>query len=256
MSPRGFEGDVPLAATGAAASDCAHDRRWGRRANFPIRQVTRLWDAGVPPTFAGVTDLQRDSFQTPTIGDGADTPPQAAPIPWIVFVILAVVAIGGTGDLILDRPTRILSLHVLFELGLILFSLTSLVVLSLQWRRASVQLAGSERLLAATQRSLEERRAERDAWRKSAEGALAGLGEAIERQFAAWGLTPTEGEIALFLLKGFGHKQIAAVTGRSERTVRQHAVAVYQKAGLGGRAELAAFFLQDLMLPVSEERRT
>jgi hypothetical protein len=31
--------------------------------------------------------------------------------------------------------------------------------------------------------------------------------------------------------------------------VRQHAVSVYQKAGLGGRAELAAFFLQDLMLP-------
>jgi len=48
------------------------------------------------------------------------------------------------------------------------------------------------------------------------------------------------------LLKGQGHKQIAAATGRSERTVRQHAVAVYQKSGLGGRAELAAFFLDSL----------
>ena len=55
------------------------------------------------------------------------------------------------------------------------------------------------------------------------------------------------------LLKGLGHKQIAAATGRSERTVRQHAGVVYEKSGLGGRAELAAFFLQDLMLP--EEQR-
>jgi DNA-binding NarL/FixJ family response regulator len=50
-------------------------------------------------------------------------------------------------------------------------------------------------------------------------------------------------------MKGHGHKQIAAASGRSERTVRQHAVAVYQKSGLQGRAELAAFFLEDLMVP-------
>jgi DNA-binding CsgD family transcriptional regulator len=102
-------------------------------------------------------------------------------------------------------------------------------------------------------RSLEERRAERDAWRASAEKALEGLGRAIDRQFDAWGLTPAEREVALLVLKGLGHKQIAGLTGRSERTVRQHAVTVYGKAGLGGRAELAAFFLQDLMLPPSPE---
>lgn len=38
-------------------------------------------------------------------------------------------------------------------------------------------------------------------------------------------------------------------TGRSERTVRQHAIAAYQQSGLGGRAELSAFCLEDLMLP-------
>lgn len=60
-------------------------------------------------------------------------------------------------------------------------------------------------------------------------------------QFRAWRLTPAEREVALLLLKGRSHKEIAAATGRSERTVRQHAIAAYQKAGLGGRAELAAF---------------
>jgi DNA-binding NarL/FixJ family response regulator len=53
----------------------------------------------------------------------------------------------------------------------------------------------------------------------------------------------------MMLLKGYGHKEIAALTQRSERTIRQHAGAVYEKAGLSGRAELAAFFLHDLMLP-------
>jgi DNA-binding NarL/FixJ family response regulator len=54
---------------------------------------------------------------------------------------------------------------------------------------------------------------------------------------------------SLFLLKGYGHKEIATLLGRSERTVRQHAVAVYRKSKLSGRAELAAFFLEDLLLP-------
>lgn len=175
------------------------------------------------------------------------TQPVRSPLPTIV--ILALVALGGTIDLVLDNPERWLSAHVLFELALILFSLGSIALLSLQWRRAATELAGTQRTLAATQRSLEARAAERDAWRRSAESSLAGLGQAIDRQFTLWGLTPTECEVALLLLKGHGHKQVAAQTGRSERTVRQHAVAVYQKAGLGGRAELAAFFLQDLMLP-------
>ena len=43
--------------------------------------------------------------------------------------------------------------------------------------------------------------------------------------------------------------KVAALSGKSERTVRQHAVAVYRKSGLGGRAQLAAFFFEDMLLP-------
>jgi DNA-binding NarL/FixJ family response regulator len=98
-----------------------------------------------------------------------------------------------------------------------------------------------------TQRDLAVRQAERDAWRRSAEEALAGVRQAIDRQLDAWALTGAEREVALLLLKGHGHKQVAALTGRSERTVRQHAVAVYRKAGISGRAELAAFFFDGLL---------
>lgn len=214
-----------------------------------------MWGAGVPPTFAGVTDTEPTPIPPGLSGDRDVADESIGRLPLVVYLVLAMVVAGGTVDLLLDRPTSLFTPHVLFELTLILVSLGSLVVLALKWRRTSARLAGSERSLAAARRSLEERRAERDAWRQSAEGALAGLGQAIDRQFVIWELTPTEAEVALLLLKGLGHKQIAGATGRSERTIRQHAVAVYHKAGLGGRAELAAYFLQDLMLPNERGRR-
>ncbi|MBI2407862.1 MAG: helix-turn-helix transcriptional regulator [Gemmatimonadetes bacterium] len=125
-------------------------------------------------------------------------------------------------------------------------SLSFAVWLYRGWRRASQSLAAARRAFASRQATLQ---AERDEWRAHAQSALAGLGVAIDQQFSAWKLTPAEREVALLLLKGYGHKQIAGATQRSERTVRQHAVMVYQKSGLAGRAELAAFFLEDLLLP-------
>jgi DNA-binding CsgD family transcriptional regulator len=103
--------------------------------------------------------------------------------------------------------------------------------------------------VADLERSLAARKQERDAWRENAQRALEGFAQAIDGQFHAWGLTPAEREVALLLLRGYSQKRIARVTDRSERTARQHAVAVYRKAGLSGRAELSAFFLEDLILP-------
>ena len=163
----------------------------------------------------------------------------------IVLVVLAVVVAGGAADLWLDAPEDWWSAHVVIELTVMLASCVTGLLLWRAWRRASGQLA-------TARRSLVEEQAARAEWRARAEQALAGFGQAIDAQFEAWGLTPSEREVALLLLKGLGHKQIAARTNRGERTVRQHAVAVYGKSGQGGRAELAAFFLEGLMLPTSD----
>jgi len=159
-----------------------------------------------------------------------------------VAILLVAIGLGGIIDLAMDRPARWLSFHVIYEVALVLGALATALWLARGWGSA----AASNREL---RQSLTERQAERDAWRASAEQALAGLGEAIDAQFTAWGLTPAEREVALLVLKGHGHKEIAVRTGRSERTVRQHAAAAYGKAGLGGRAELAAFFLEGVALP-------
>ena len=159
-----------------------------------------------------------------------------------VFAALAAVVVGGAVDLWMDAPTTLRSPHVLFEGALVLYSLGLSAYLLRRWRRAS-------RSLRRTEERLEAREAERDAWRRRARSLLRGLGEEIDRQFEAWELTPSEKEVALLLIKGYSHKRIADMTGRAERTARQHAGSVYDKAGLSGRAELAAFFLEDLMLP-------
>lgn len=160
----------------------------------------------------------------------------------VLALVLLAGIVGGALDLVLDAPDRIWSAHVLYELLLISAYLTAFFLLWRGWFHARHEVN-------AVRHELEERKAERDAWRASAESALAGLGKAIEERFTAWGLTPAESEVALFLLKGRSHKEIAFVTNRSERTVRQHAVSVYQKSALGGRAELAAFFLDGVALP-------
>ena len=162
---------------------------------------------------------------------------------WIATALLGAIAAGGAVDLALDRPTTFWSAHVLFEVSLLALSLGAVAYLWLGWRDVG-------RKLEQTRTELKARGAERDAWCARAEKLLRGLGEEIDHQLREWELTPVERETALLLLKGYGHKEIAALQQKSERTVRQHAVAVYRKSGLSGRAELSAFFLEDLLLPV------
>lgn len=105
------------------------------------------------------------------------------------------------------------------------------------------------RELASATRDLAQATAEAERWRAESHELIEGLGVAIEQQFARWNLSRAEAEIGLLLLKGLSHKELAALRNTSERTVREQARALYRKAGLSGRSSLAAFFLEDLLLP-------
>lgn len=159
-----------------------------------------------------------------------------------LVVVLAVVASLAALDIVLDAPTDWLAGHIILELLLLTLSLGTAVYLFVGWHRAASDLDETRSQLVA-------RGVEAEEWRARATTALEGMSRAIDAQFTRWQLTPAEREVALLLLHGLGHKQIAARTARSERTVRQHAVSVYEKSGLQGRAELAAFFLEGLSLP-------
>jgi DNA-binding CsgD family transcriptional regulator len=160
-------------------------------------------------------------------------------------LLLVAIAVGGAVDLWLDWPEAPGTLHIGIEAMLLALSLGGIAFLWSGWMRTRRSLRQG---VAAAQQAT----AERDAWRARAEKLLRGLGEEIDAQLRRWSLTPAERQVALLLLKGYGHKEIAALLERSERTVRQHAVAVYRKSNLSGRAELSAFFLEDLLLPPEE----
>lgn len=69
----------------------------------------------------------------------------------------------------------------------------------------------------------------------------------MRRQFSQWGLSPSESEIALLLIKGLSMREISAAREVKEKTVRQQATTIYAKSGCAGRHELAAHFIEDLM---------
>jgi DNA-binding NarL/FixJ family response regulator len=77
-----------------------------------------------------------------------------------------------------------------------------------------------------------------------------GVSESIERQFDAWHVTPAEREVGMLLLKGLSHKEIGQMRDTGEATVRQQAFSLYRKANVTGRAELSAYFLEDLLPPL------
>ena len=70
----------------------------------------------------------------------------------------------------------------------------------------------------------------------------------MRSQFANWGLSPSESEVALLLIKGLSMKEISLARQVKEKTVRQQATSVYAKSGYAGRHELVAHFIEDLMI--------
>lgn len=93
----------------------------------------------------------------------------------------------------------------------------------------------------------ENLRQEATEWRARSKEYLDGLSHLINEQLCRWQLSPAEKEVTFLLLKGMSLKDVAAIRGTSEKTARAQSMAVYAKAGLSGRSELSAFFLEDLL---------
>jgi DNA-binding CsgD family transcriptional regulator len=168
---------------------------------------------------------------------------------WIVLVILAAIAVFTLVDITSDLHEGAKINHLVGE-GVV--ATLSLFGSFLLWRRTMklredvleqrelTQKAEAGRLLA-----IEEAKK----WKAEASTALKGLSDAIDSQMTRWQLTNAEKEVALLLLKGLSLREVAEVRGVSEKTARAQSFSVYAKSGLSGRAELSAYFLEDLMLP-------
>jgi len=84
-------------------------------------------------------------------------------------------------------------------------------------------------------------------YREAVRSASGQLLETIERRFESWRLTDSEREVALLLIKGLSVNEIAQVRNSKPGTIKSQSNAIYRKAGLRGRSELAAYFVEDLL---------
>ncbi len=156
-------------------------------------------------------------------------------------VIFALIAL----DILSDYGDGIEWSHLLVEL---LVLMIAVVGLSLFWLK---RYQSTQSTLHTLQTDLVAANKEAQLWRDESRDLIAGLGAEIQKQFLRWGLSNAEAEVGLLLLKGFSHQEIANIRSASERTVREQARALYRKAGVSGRSSLSAFFLEDLLLPVT-----
>lgn len=162
---------------------------------------------------------------------------------WVIFWGLLLVIGLLTLDLISDYFKWFNFSHFIAEISAIVCLLSLIIYLIILLTRTRI---------AALDWKTRANRAEGEAqkWQEESQEILKGLGYAIDQQFEKWKLSKGEKEIGLFLLKGFSFKEIADFRSVSERTVRQQATTIYKKSDLGSRSEFAAFFLEDLLLPI------
>jgi DNA-binding CsgD family transcriptional regulator len=160
-------------------------------------------------------------------------------------------AVGGgcfalllTLEIVTD-PNKVTFVDGLFDAVEMLLTIGSAAGVALLALRMQVQHEDRIALID----DLKIARAEGEAWRAKVQASLNGIRLEMENQFRAWGMTTAEREVGLLILKGLSHKQIAALRGTSEATVRQHAQAIYRKAALPGKTAFSAYFLEDLLAP-------
>lgn len=144
-----------------------------------------------------------------------------------VFVALqCLAAVFFVGDVLADMAAGAVGLHLWFE-GVVTLALVLGVLFGiLALRRTFALLDDQDRALDV------------------ARGALA---QVVAAQFTAWGLTPAERDVGLLALKGLDVAEIAALRGAAQGTVRAQLTRIYAKAGVSGRAQFAAHFVEDLM---------
>ena len=163
--------------------------------------------------------------------------------------LFAITVLLAGGDMITDIGEGTSTFHLAMEGSVVVVGLLGILVMG----RRFLSLQRRQRALEAEAASLigqlESTRDDAERWRQEAASHLRGLGASIDEQLTRWKLTPAEKEVAMLLLKGLSLKETGDVREVSEATVRQQARAVYRKAGLSGRSELSAFFLEDLLLP-------
>lgn len=165
---------------------------------------------------------------------------------FVIAGILAFVAVLVGFDLFIDSLEGVVFWHVVTEGVIGTAALAGVFYL----------LRGTALLRHRLKKEIEHVAALKEAaesWRSESRKYVDGLALAIDQQLTRWNLTAAEKEVAFLLLKGLSLKEIADTRKTTEKTARAQSAAIYGKAGVSGRSELSAFFLEDLLPPATSD---
>ena len=143
-----------------------------------------------------------------------------------IVILQAVATVFFVGDAVTDLLNAPSAPHSLLEAFVAVALILGVIFAGWQLRVTLERLRSQERAL------------------DTARGALA---DVISAQFEAWGLTPAERDVGAFALKGLDVGEIAELRGAAQGTVRAQLARIYSKAGVTGRAQFAAWFVEDLL---------
>ena len=145
-----------------------------------------------------------------------------------VILVQAVTAVFFLADVVSDylHDGKLEDFHMWLELLATLALIGGVVYLMIELRQVMTRLATLDRSMRA------------------ARGEMA---EVIDAFFTDWGLTPSERDVALMVLKGIDNETIASLRGTAPGTVRAQCTSVCSKAGVDGRAQLFSVLMEELL---------
>lgn len=165
----------------------------------------------------------------------------------ITFVILVGISLFALGNIALDITEGVPVSHLIHEGFLWLFSMVGAFYQFriITWQKHEMADLGQQ--IEELDKINKALKIEQIDFEKKISHLSDEFLRYIDEQFNIWTFSRGEKEIALLLIKGLAMKEIAEIRGSNENTVRQQSSQIYKKSSLGGRMELSAFFLDDLL---------
>jgi len=158
----------------------------------------------------------------------------------IIAATLATIMVLNSLDVMTDIGLGVPLWHIIEESFIVLISAIGAVYLIIDIHKSTKKLEHLAETLSDSQLHLKNITEKMKVARKQ-------YSEVIHQQFEDWSLTSGEQQVGMLLLKGLSFKEMAVVRETKEKTIRQQASTIYGKAGLEGRHEFSAWFLEDFL---------
>lgn len=188
--------------------------------------------------------LSRETYGPPYKIPNSETLAELKSLPYLKtmrnILFLGIFVIFFLFDVVTDFRDGISLTHIWHEVILFMISIVALV-----WQIWTI-IKREKQIQNLSKELLESKQSYQD-WINKTQDSAQKLRTLIDQQFDSWQLSVSEKDVALLLIKGLAMKEIAEIRSTQEKTVRQQAANIYRKAGLAGRQELSAFFLEDIL---------